>query len=124
MRALLGSAFNFDKQLTRVGGEQMEHVCRRFSFAIALMAGLFLAFPLLPLRAQTVTGTILGNVLDASGAAVPNAEITATNQDTGVARMTTSTSDGLYTVPSLLAGRYSVEARAQGFTPPKSKTSW
>src|ERR1700676_1972201 len=114
MRALLGSAFNFDKRLTRVGGEQMERVRRRFSFSMVLMAGLFLVFPLLSLRAQTVTGTILGNVLDASGSAVPNAEITATNQDTGAARTTTSTSDGVYTVPSLLAGRYSVEARAQG----------
>jgi hypothetical protein len=99
----------------------MERVFRRFSFAIVLMAGLFLVFPLLSLRAQTVTGTILGNVLDASGAAVPNAEITTTNQDTGVARTATSTSDGVYTVPSLLAGRYSVEARAQGFTPAQVK---
>ena len=94
---------------------------RRFSCAVVLVGILFLAFPLLSLRAQTVTGTILGNVLDASGAAVPNAEITVTNQDTGVARTATSTSDGVYTVPSLLAGRYSVEARAQGFTPTQVK---
>lgn len=68
------------------------------------------------LKAQTVTGTILGNVADASGAAVPNAEVTVTNQDTGVARSVTSTADGIYNMPSLLAGKYMVEAKAQGFT--------
>src|SRR5205085_1230199 len=86
------------------------------SRAVLLMSVLFFVFPLVSLRAQTVTGTILGNVLDASGAAVPNAEVTVTNQDTGVSRSVTSTADGVYTVPSLLAGKYAVEAKAQGFT--------
>ncbi len=48
-------------------------------------------------------------------------EITVTNQDTGVSRAVTSTADGVYTVPSLLAGKYSVEAKAQGFTPSQVK---
>jgi hypothetical protein len=73
------------------------------------------------LRAQTVTGTVLGNILDASGAAVPNAQITVTNQDTGVIRTAASTADGNYNVPSLAPGKYSVEARAQGFTPAQVK---
>ena len=67
------------------------------------------------LEAQTVTGTILGSVLDASGAAVANAAITITNQDTGVVRNTVSNADGLYNVPSLLPGKYTVSAAAQGF---------
>ncbi|HZP33704.1 MAG TPA: TonB-dependent receptor [Candidatus Acidoferrales bacterium] len=66
---------------------------------------------------QTVTGTILGNILDSSGAAVPNAQITITNQDTGVVRETASTTDGVYNVPSLLPGKYTVQAKASGFTP-------
>src|ERR1700688_4887647 len=69
------------------------------------------------LRAQTVTGTILGNVLDASGSAVPVAEITVTNQDTGVVRSTTASDTGVYNVPSLLPGKYTVAAKAQGFSP-------
>src|SRR5713101_793284 len=100
-------------------GSQMERGFARVcvSRAVVLMSVLFFAFPLASsLRAQTVTGTILGNVLDASGAAVPSAEVTITNQDTGVSRSVTSTADGVYTVPSLLAGKYAVEAKAQGFT--------
>src|SRR5579864_8078558 len=68
------------------------------------------------LRAQTVTGTILGSVLDSSGAAVPNAQIAITNQDTGVERDAASTGDGIYSVPSLAPGKYTVKVTAAGFT--------
>jgi carboxypeptidase family protein len=82
-----------------------------------------LALIILPslLSAQTVTGTILGNVLDSSGAAVANAQITITNQDTGVVRGAASTGDGIYNVPSLQPGKYSVEAKAPGFSPAQVK---
>ena len=73
------------------------------------------------LKAQTVTGTILGNVLDSSGGAIPNAEIVITNQDTGVVRNAVSTTEGVYNVPSLAPGRYTVEAKAQGFSPAQVK---
>src|SRR6185437_5251827 len=94
-----------------------------FTSALA-MAGLFVAYLLLSplhLNAQTVTGTILGNVLDSSGAAIPNAEITITNQDTGVARVSAGSADGVYSVPSLIAGKYTVGVKAQGFSPAQVK---
>jgi hypothetical protein len=82
---------------------------------------MFLLLPVTHLRAQSTNGTILGNVLDSSGAAVPNAEITVTNQDTGVMRTTASTGEGVYNVPSLLPGKYTVEAKTQGFSPVQVK---
>jgi hypothetical protein len=69
------------------------------------------------LRAQEVTGKILGTVVDTTGGAVPNAQITITNQDTGVVRTTVSGSDGLYNVPEVQAGTYSITTMAQGFSP-------
>ncbi len=83
--------------------------------AIVLAAITLSAVSAFHVQAQTVTGTISGTVLDPSGAVVPNAEISVTNQDTGVVRTTTGTSDGLYRVPSLLPGRYSVQVKAEGF---------
>jgi len=65
--------------------------------------------------AQSTSGTILGEVHDSSGGAIPNAAIIITNSDTGVVRNATGNADGLYNVPSLLPGRYVVEGRAQGF---------
>src|SRR5262245_8509357 len=82
-------------------------------FAFAMLAP-FSSF------AQSASGTIVGNVMDTSGAAVP-ATITATNQDTGVVRNTATSESGIYHIPSLLPGNYTVEARAPGFGPVQAK---
>lgn len=59
--------------------------------------------------------TILGTVTDPSGAAVPNASITLTNNDTGVARTLPTNGDGQYVAPDLHIGHYTVKATASGF---------
>src|SRR5581483_3385616 len=66
--------------------------------------------------AQTETGQITGTVLDPSGAAIPNATITAKSPATGVTRTVKSAGTGIYTIPDLLPGPYDVTVLAQGFT--------
>ncbi len=64
---------------------------------------------------QSERGTITGVVMDSSGAVVPQAKITITNQATNVA-LTVSTNDtGSYTLPSVPPGVYNVRAETQGF---------
>jgi Carboxypeptidase regulatory-like domain len=65
--------------------------------------------------AQAVTGTLLGNVTDPSGAAVPGATVTALEVQTNVARTTVTNETGYYIFSSLQNGAYSVEAELQGF---------
>lgn len=65
--------------------------------------------------AQTVSGTLRGTVTDSNGAAVPNAAITVRNVETGLMRTAVSNDDGLYNVPFLPLGRYSVEATRTDF---------
>lgn len=65
--------------------------------------------------AQTATGRIVGTLQDGSGAVVPNATVTATNEATKVSFKTTSTSAGAYNFEALQAGIYSVEVEAAGF---------
>ncbi len=67
------------------------------------------------LRAQTNQGQIAGNVLDASGAAVPNAEVVAKGEQTGVSYTAKSTSSGNYRFPSIQLGRYTLTVTAPGF---------
>ena len=67
------------------------------------------------LEAQTGTGAIIGTVTDASGAVVPNATVTITNQATGTTRTIASNGDGLYSAPALPAGTYQVRVEMQGF---------
>ena len=61
------------------------------------------------------TGTILGTVLDNSGAVVSGATITVTNVGTGVINHTKTGTSGDYTVPFLQPGIYKVTVEAQGF---------
>jgi Carboxypeptidase regulatory-like domain len=64
---------------------------------------------------SATTGTITGTVRDPQGAAVPKAEVTITEEKTGVSRAVTATEDGFYTATSLPAGIYSVSASPTGF---------
>jgi hypothetical protein len=61
------------------------------------------------------TAQISGTVQDASGAVLPGVEITATQTETGVSRMTVSTEAGVYVLPNLPLGPYKVEAVLPGF---------
>jgi hypothetical protein len=65
--------------------------------------------------AQEFRATLTGTVTDASGAAVPNATITARNVETNEESKTTTSSQGTYTIPLLRPGSYAVTAEAPGF---------
>ena len=68
------------------------------------------------LKAQSnISGDIAGTVTDQSGAAVPNAKITATNPANGQVKTSTSGSAGEFRVSLLSPGTYKVSATAPGF---------
>jgi hypothetical protein len=81
------------------------------------LAGLLslLVLTTLPLRAQEFRGSILGQITDTSGAAIPGAKITVTNEETNATVRTQSNQEGNYNVPFLLPGRYTVTIEANGF---------
>src|SRR5215831_14538157 len=66
--------------------------------------------------AQVEQGAISGAVLDSSGASIPKAKITATNQATGAVAVAESTDEGYYKIPYLLAGKYRLTVEKEGFT--------
>jgi hypothetical protein len=75
-----------------------------------------LLWPSTQLSAQVnATGTFSGQVTDPAGAAIPNAVVKITGQDTGVAVSRTTGGDGYYTVPLLKPGIYTLEVSATGF---------
>ena len=63
------------------------------------------------LHAQEFTG----HVTDSTGAVLPKAVIIAHNVATGVDTSTKATSSGVYTIPYLIPGHYTVSAQARGF---------
>jgi hypothetical protein len=78
---------------------------------------LLLSFGLLVgVQAQSsTTGNITGTVRDPQGAAVPKAEVTITDEKTGVSRTVSATDDGFYNATSLPAGIYTISTSPAGF---------
>ncbi|MHB8654612.1 MAG: TonB-dependent receptor domain-containing protein [Terriglobia bacterium] len=79
---------------------------------VTLLFGLLFAQGL---YAQVDTGAILGTVRDQSGAVVPGAKVTVTNEGTAFANSTVTGSDGTYVFTPLRIGTYTVSAEFQGF---------
>jgi hypothetical protein len=73
-------------------------------------------------QAQTTTGSITGEVSDATGAIIPNATVVVEDVDTGVKTATTTNGAGAYTVRFLPIGKYKVTISATGFATQKYDT--
>src|SRR5262245_60923190 len=66
--------------------------------------------------AQQTNGTVLGRVLDAQGAAIPGASVTAKNPSTGFVRTVVSDSEGTYRLNALPVGQYELAVELAGFS--------
>lgn len=84
--------------------------CLRNGFLILICFQL-----VLPALAQQDRGTILGTILDSSGASIANAAVVVENQGTAARRELTTDASGLYVAPELPIGVYRVTASFQGF---------
>ena len=82
-----------------------------------LVVLVFACLSILPMSAvaQQETATITGTVTDATGAVVPRATVVATNLLTNLTVETKTDDAGLYVIPSLRPGEYSVTAESAGF---------
>jgi hypothetical protein len=69
----------------------------------------------LPAFSQEFRGAISGSVVDAAGARVVGARVTATEERTGTKVFAVSDSSGQYSLPFLQPGDYNISAQSQGF---------
>ncbi len=81
----------------------------------AVMMALLLSFTPPAAYGQLIQGSITGNVVDPSGAAVPDAEVTLMNMNTGAQRTTRTNEAGVYTFPTVNAGTYQITVTKEGF---------
>ena len=93
----------------------MDPRMRQSAALCSLMCLLIWSWASVPVVAQTVNVTIQGRVYDSTGAAIPQAAVSAVNAATGFSRSTTATSTGDYQIASLPVGDYTVTADKQGF---------
>jgi len=83
-------------------------------WACLLLSAFTVLFPSLGLG-QMVNASLTGRVTDPTGAAIPDASVTATDVATGKATKTMSGPTGDYTIPSLMPATYSVTVEKEGF---------
>jgi hypothetical protein len=83
-------------------------------FKVTVFAVLLVLFSA-KLSAQEFRATITGRITDASGAVIAGAKIDATNEATNQVASTVSDTAGVYTIPLLQPGTYTVNAGATGF---------
>ena len=85
--------------------------------SILSLAWLFAALVVLalPAGAQVLYGTLVGNVTDSSGGAVPGATVTLINTATNLAREATTNAEGVYRFVNVQPGSYKVRVVLSGF---------
>ena len=90
---------------------------RDISRPLILVLSIFLLFGAMAqnLLAQVVAGSISGTIQDSTGAAVPGATVKVTAATTGQVVSTETDPTGLFKIPFLRVGVYSLEVRKEGF---------
>lgn len=87
----------------------------RFAIARCFTPVVFVLALTLPMIAYAQNARFYGQVTDPQNAAVPDAKVKITNEDTGTEVNTTTDGAGNYSVPYLAAGHYQVVVEAPGF---------
>ncbi|MDE3180305.1 MAG: TonB-dependent receptor, partial [Acidobacteriota bacterium] len=85
------------------------NVCKLALFIVMVLGMACAAF------GQATTGTLLGTVMDPSGATIPGASVVVANDGTGVSVTVETNASGNYVAPHLLPGAYTVTFSKQGF---------
>jgi len=83
--------------------------------SISIVASAIMIFASFAIAQNANTGKLSGNVSDATGATIPNADVKLTNQATGIVRDVKTTDTGLYEFPLLPPGSYRIEVSHTGF---------
>src|SRR4051812_10494262 len=82
---------------------------------VVLLAAVFCAHGSFAFAQGATSSTLSGTVVDSSGAVIPGADVVAKHVATGTSTPTVSNSEGVFSIPSLPIGAYTVTVTLQGF---------
>jgi hypothetical protein len=95
---------------------QIQLAVRRFPVSLRVFSLFLLLLVAGTLRAQVAgTANIQGTITDSTGAVIPNAAVTLTEESTQVQHATKTDGSGVYAFPNVTIGTYSVSVVTQGF---------
>ena len=101
---------------------RLKHSIRTSLFSLPRLLAITVALVLssVPLLAQQTLGGITGDVTDASGGVIPNATVTATDEQTSLTHTTQTNPTGSYTFVNLAIGTYTLNYSATGYEAQKT----
>jgi len=88
---------------------------RPFKLMTLVLGVVVIAMTCLSVSAQVRFGTVLGTIVDSSGATVSGATVKLNNLGTSETRTTQTSTAGTFTFPNVTAGLYRVEVEMAGF---------
>ena len=91
------------------------HQIRNGSLLLLSAILLILATTVAPVAAQTLYGSVVGQVEDQSGSVVPGAKVVVSNTATGLSYEATTDGGGNYTILNVLPGVYEIKISGKGF---------
>src|SRR6185503_6826747 len=110
---MVGAGFSFSSEGI---ARRMQTMFKRRASALLLVAAALLLVPATGAQAQT-TGRILGQVVDAQGAALPGATVTVSSPNLQGVQTQVTDGEGNYRFLSLPPGRYTVKVELASFKP-------
>ena len=105
-----------------LGGRKVEFglgvlVVKKSLFRTAVAVSFLLLSAVTSAYSQATDGNIVGNIIDSTGSAIPDAKVEAENIATGVKTQVTADGAGFYHADNLLVGAYKLSVNAPGFAP-------
>ncbi len=91
----------------------MFRIHRSLSLVLMVLVAALISAP--AFAQGTSNSSISGIVVDSGGGVIPGATVTATNDATAGTSTAVSAANGTFTIPGLIAGKYTVNVALQGF---------
>src|SRR5579859_1003743 len=89
---------------------------RKMHFGVWILASIaFLCCLRAHAQSSSIYSSIVGTVTDSSGAAVPDASVTATNENTNIGASAKTNGEGFYRLERLIQGTYRIQVEKAGF---------
>src|SRR5258708_31529428 len=88
----------------------IRRLCFGLSLAVMLLVGRFG-------NAQAIYGSLFGTVLDNTGAVVPNAKVTVTDDSKGTQTVVQSNGEGFWRVDNLIPDIYTLPVQSRSIAP-------
>jgi hypothetical protein len=105
-----------DVLIERGPNQVVRQIFRRTCWFLPLIAVALFLLNAPPSQAQT-TAQLTGVVQDSTGAVIPGADVTLTDEATATSRVVQTNRQGLYAFPALTPGTYTVKVVAKAFQP-------